>query len=111
MRVTNTSSNQEILAELGGRLRRYRLQQNRTTQSLADATGLTSVTIERAERGSNPTFDTIIRILRALNRLDALETLLPAPLPSPLELARLSGRQRKRAGTRRRSRKEESRGE
>lgn len=92
----------EILAELGGRLRRYRLQQNRTVLEVARASGLTTITIERAERGSNPTLATLIRILRALNRLDALDAFLPAALPSPLQMARLNGRERKRAGTPRR---------
>jgi transcriptional regulator with XRE-family HTH domain len=109
MRITAAATTEEILTEIGERLRQYRLQQNRTAQNVADATGLKLLTIQRAERGSNPTLDTVIRILRALNRLDALDAFLPAPLASPLDLARLSGRERQRAGTPRR--RKESRGD
>ena len=75
--------------EIGARIERYRLQQNRTLQEIADATGLTLLTIHNVERGKNPTLGTVIRILRALNRIDALESFLPAPLVSPLELVQI----------------------
>lgn len=38
-----------------------------------------------------------IRILRALGKMDALDAFLPEPGLSPLQLARLKGRERKRA--------------
>ena len=95
----------EILAELGQRLRRYRLQQNRTIEDVADDAGLAYRTVQRAEAGQRPTLESIIRILRALGRLDALDAFLPAPLVSPLQLAELEGRERRRAGTPRRARR------
>jgi len=99
------STTDEILAELGGRLRRYRLQQNRTVAEIAEQSGLSPAAIERVEHGNNTTLDTLIRILRALGRVEALDAFLPAPLISPLELAELSGKQRQRAGTPRRRKK------
>lgn len=104
MRVTSASTTPEILVEIGARIRRFRLQQNRTIQELAAAAGLTPRTIERAERGSNPTLETVIRVLRALNRIETLDAFLPAPLASPLEMAKLGGRERQRAGTSRQRR-------
>lgn len=92
----------EILAELGRRLQRYRLQQNRTVADVAASAGLGTRTVDRAEAGENPTLATVVQILRALGRLDALDSFLPVPLVSPIELAALSGRERKRAGTPRR---------
>lgn len=103
MEIDSSATTKQILAEIGARLRRYRLQQNRSVAELSEATGLTRRTLERAERGSNPTLDTLVRILRALNRLHALDAFLPPPLVSPLDLARLSGRERQRAGTPRRA--------
>ena len=94
-----TATTPEILAEIGRRLRRYRLQQNRTVADVAREAGIGTRTLERAESGERPTLETVVRILRALGRLDALDAFLPAPLVSPLQLAELGGRERQRAGT------------
>lgn len=94
----------EVLVEIGRRLQRYRLQQNRTVADVAASAGTSSRTVDRAEAGENPTLATVVRILRALGRLDALDAFLPAPLVSPIQLAALSGRERLRAGTARRRR-------
>ncbi|MEX2181385.1 MAG: helix-turn-helix transcriptional regulator [Gemmatimonadaceae bacterium] len=100
--ISATATTTEILSELGHRIRRYRLQQNRTVAEIASRSGLSRFAIESAEHGRNPTLDTLVRILRALGRVEALDAFLPAPLISPLELAELSGKQRQRAGTVRR---------
>jgi transcriptional regulator with XRE-family HTH domain len=100
--INPTTTTDVVLAELGRRLQRYRLQQNRTVRDVAAAAGIGVRTLDRAEAGDNPTLATVVRILRALGRLDALESFLPAPLVSPLELAAMSGRERQRAGTPRR---------
>ena len=94
-----SATTDEILAELGDRLHRYRLQQNRTLADVAAGAGVNMRTAQRAEAGANPTMATVIRLLRALGRLDALDAFLPAPLVSPLQLADLGGRERQRAGT------------
>lgn len=103
--ISATATTDEILAELGERIRRYRLQQNRTVAEIAERSGLSRATVESAELGKNPTLDTLVRILRALGRVETLDAFLPAPLISPLELAELSGKQRQRAGTSRRRKK------
>jgi transcriptional regulator with XRE-family HTH domain len=103
-----TATTQEILQEIGHRLARYRLQQNRTIADLAKAAGLGTATVKRAEAGKGPTLETVVRLLRALGRIDALDAFLPVPLVSPLQLADLQGRERQRAGTPRRSRKKKA---
>jgi transcriptional regulator with XRE-family HTH domain len=99
--IRPTATTAEILVELGQRIERYRLQQNRTLAEVAKTAGLGLRTVKRAEAGERPTLATVVRLLRALGRLDALDAFLPAPLVSPLQLAELSGRERQRAGTRR----------
>lgn len=89
---------EEILAEIGYRLQRYRLQQNRTLADVAAEAGVGERTLLRAEGGEGPTLATIVRVLRALGRLDALDAFLPVPVESPLRLAELGGRVRQRAG-------------
>jgi transcriptional regulator with XRE-family HTH domain len=96
-RIRSTATTEEVLRELGQRLERYRLQQNRTITEVAEAAGLGSATVKRAEAGNRPTLATIVRLLRALGRLETLEAFLPEPLVSPLQLARLSGQERQRA--------------
>lgn len=90
-------SEEEILAELGRRLRRTRLSQNVTQQQLATRSGVSPRTISGAERGEDLRFSTLVRLLRALGRLDGIEALLPAPQVSPLELLERRGQQRQRA--------------
>ncbi len=87
----------EILAELGRRLRRYRLQQNVTQADLARDAGVGTRTIRNVESGGDVQMSTVIRILRVLGRLDALDAFLPAPGVSPMELLRSGGRERRRA--------------
>ena len=97
-----SATTDEILREAGERLKRYRLQQNRTVAQVASEAGVAIRTVELAEAGANPTFETVVRILRALGRVDALDAFLPAPLVSPLQLASMAGRERQRAGRPRR---------
>jgi transcriptional regulator with XRE-family HTH domain len=99
-----TATTEEILAEIGQRLERYRLQQNRPLGEVAAEAGISLRTAIRAEAGGNPTLATVVRILRALGRLDALDAFLPPPLVSPIQLAALSGQERQRAGKPRRRR-------
>lgn len=90
-------TDREMLREIGQRLSGYRLQKNLTQEELAAATGLNQKTISHAEAGKDPRLSTIIRILRALGRIEALDAFLPKPGVSPLILARMAGRERRRA--------------
>ena len=105
-RLSPASTNDEILAELGQRLQRYRLQQNRTLADVARQAGVGLRTAARAEAGQNPTLATVIKLLRALGRVEALDAFLPEPLVSPIQLAELSGSRRQRAGTPRERRRD-----
>ncbi len=94
-------TNKELLAEIGSRLRRERMNQDLTQDMLADRTGLRQATISRVERGHDFTVETMIEILRALDRLESLDAFLPAPSPSPIELAQRQGHERQRVRRRR----------
>ncbi|MCP3960626.1 MAG: helix-turn-helix domain-containing protein [bacterium] len=91
----------EILAEIGRRLRRYRLQQNLTQTDLARAAGVGTRTVRNVERGRDTQMSTVIGILRVLGRLDALDAFLPRPGISPMELLESGGRERQRASANR----------
>jgi putative transcriptional regulator len=97
MRIVEQLSNQTIIEELGKRLSRYRLNQNLTQEALSDEAGTGLNTVYRLEQGHSIQLSNLIRILRALGLIDNLETLVPAPPPSPIEQARLKKEERKRA--------------
>jgi len=102
MRIHRTLTTPAVLRELGDRLRGYRLQQNRRVADVAREAGVPPRSINRLEAGENPTLATVIRVLRALGRLDALDSFLPVPTVSPIQLAALAGRHRQRASRPRR---------
>ncbi|MEP6590420.1 MAG: helix-turn-helix transcriptional regulator [Gemmatimonadota bacterium] len=98
MRITTSMTDGEVVREIGERLQRYRLQQNRTLEEVARVAGVSYRTARRAEAGENrPSLVTVVQLLRALGRLEALDAFLPAPTISPIQMARLGGRVRQRA--------------
>ncbi len=86
-----------IQEELGARIQRERLNRNQTQAELAAAAGVAERTVRYLEGGRQASLETLIRILRALGKLDGFDALLPEPGLSPLQLAKLKGRERKRA--------------
>ncbi len=86
-----------ILAELGRRLRRLRLNRDVTQIDLAARAGVSRSVVQSIERGDDATLGSLLRVLRALGALDQLDAFLPDPGISPLQLARLRGRRRQRA--------------
>jgi putative transcriptional regulator len=97
MRIDLNTNDALVLEELGRRLERTRLERNLTQQHLAHEAGVSKATIERLEAGAPIKSTNLVRVLRALGLLDALDRLIPEPLPSPVERLRLQGRQRQRA--------------
>jgi transcriptional regulator with XRE-family HTH domain len=97
MKIEANLSDSAVLEELGERLARTRLERNLSQERLASEAGVSKATVERLEAGEPVKSTSLIRILRALGRLEALDQLLPEPLPSPIERIRLQGRRRQRA--------------
>ncbi len=89
-----------VAKELGGRLKDLRLRANTTQKNIAESAGLSVTAIQGAEKGET-TLLTLIKLLRALNALDNLDSFLPETGISPLQLARLEDRKRKRASGKR----------
>lgn len=92
-----------VLREIGRRLRRERLNADMTQAELAERVGLSRKTVQNTEDGKNCSLETLVRILRGLDRLGQLDAFLPDPGPSPLQLARMRGKQRQRASGSRRA--------
>lgn len=95
------TTNEQWQREIGQRLQLHRLNQNLTQAELAAITGIARKTITSIENGHGGTLLTLIALLRGLGLLGHLETFVPAPGPSPIQLVQLAGKQRRRATGRR----------
>lgn len=91
------TSDAAILKELGDRLARRRLRENLTQAKLAHEAGISKRTLIRLESGESGQLANLIRVLRALDLLGNLESVVPLPSPSPLELLRAKPKERRRA--------------
>ena len=110
MKLEASLNDGAVLEELGKRLAQTRLERNLSQERLATEAGVSKATIERLEAGEPVKSTSFIRVLRSLGRLEALDQLLPEPLPSPIERIRLQGRRRQRARTPRGGQGEEEKG-
>lgn len=94
-------SNQLIHDQLCHRLKMARLEANITQAELAERTGVSIITVKRAESGKgNMTLMTLIALMRGLGRLEQLNNFLPEPSLSPLQLKASAGQRRQRASSR-----------
>ena len=84
----STATDREVMQMVGARLRALRRAQEASILDTAAATGLSRMTISRAEHGDNPTLLTVVRLLRAYGRLAALEGFIPEATVSPVALLR-----------------------
>lgn len=100
MKLSETLTDETILAEIGERLLRRRLAQQMTQAELAEQAGIGKRTLERVEAGATAQFSTIIRIFRVLGLLEKLDQLLAQPVIGPLEAAARKGKARQRASGR-----------
>jgi len=97
----NTLTDEAVLAELGARLARRRVELDLTQAAVAKQAGVAKRTVERLEAGATIQLLTLIRVLRFLQLLEGLEALVPEATPRPLELLKLKGKQRQRASRKR----------
>jgi transcriptional regulator with XRE-family HTH domain len=97
MKIESKMTDEAVLAELGARLERTRLERDLSQIELAAEAGVERKSVRRIEGGEPVQLVSFVRVLRALDLLDPLDRLVPEPLPSPIELLKLHGRRRRRA--------------
>lgn len=97
--ILEISRTQDVLQELGRRIRQVRLAQNETIDVIAKRAGVGTNTVRRLEAGRNSSLESLIRVLRANGRLQVLDGLLSGDesLPSPRAIRKLQGKERVRA--------------
>ncbi len=94
--VLSNMSSSAIAEDLGYRLKQARLNANLTQADLAAKAGLSRKVLMNAEKGKAQ-LDNIIAILLSLNMADQLDLFIPKQDVSPLQLAKLKGKERQRA--------------
>lgn len=85
-----------IAEELGARLRQARLNADLTQAEVASRAGLSRRSVLNAEKG-RVQLENLIAILASMDMVDQLNAFLPEQQISPLQLAKLRGRERQRA--------------
>ena len=97
MRLDALHTDSLILAELGRRLARCRLNVGVTQSALAFEAGISKRTLARIEAGESVQLTNFLRLLRALGLVENLEALAPPDEPGPMDLLRMRGKRRQRA--------------
>jgi len=95
--VIESNTDKEILQEMGGRIRTYRLQRNLSQDELARQAGVNRTTVRDIEGGKDSQLSTLVKLMRALGRLEDLNAFLPIASVSPIQLMKLQGKPRQRA--------------
>lgn len=101
MKITDTLTDRAVLAELGERIARRRLDMQLTQAEVAEQAGIGKRTLERIESGESAQMSSMIRLLRVLDLLGGLDHLLPEAGPTPMDWLKRRGKVRQRASARR----------
>jgi len=75
-----------------------RMELNKTQDVLAHAAGISRSTLSLLERGETVTVATLLQVLRVLDQLHVLGAFTVQQTVSPLQLAKIALKKRKRAG-------------
>jgi transcriptional regulator with XRE-family HTH domain len=102
MRLTDLLTDAAVLAELGRRIARHRLERNWTQADLAREAGVGQATVQRVEGGKSVQMTSMVRLLRTLGLLEGLDAAIPESVRLPIaQLERERRRTRQRARARR----------
>ena len=89
-------SDQALAAHIGRFVKEKRIEQNKTQDALAHAAGISRSTLSLLERGDIVTLSTLLQVLRVLDQLQVLDVFTIQPLVSPMQLAKMELKKRRR---------------
>ncbi len=93
----DSMSDRALSEYIGAFVRHHRMEQNRTQDELSAAAGISRSTLSLLERGETVTVATLIQVLRVLDQIKVLRAFEVRETISPLALAKLQKKKRKRA--------------
>ena len=95
--IWSESSDNALLEVIGQFIQETRVQQNKNQQQVADAAGINRSTLSQIENGGGGTMLSMLQILRVLDQLRFLDYFQVQTKVSPIQLAKLEQKKRKRA--------------
>lgn len=102
MHLDEITTDAAVLAELGRRLKRHRVERNWTQAEIAADAGVGQATVQRAERGESVQMTSMVKLLRTLGLLAGLDLAVPESIDLPIaQLEREQRKLRRRARGRR----------
>lgn len=104
MKIQGFETNNEIIVEIGKRLKARRISLNMTQKDLAIESGVSNRTISGFENGENISLDNMLSILRVLRLLQDINLLFPEKKVNPFDMLNL-GHSKKRASSKNKSKK------
>jgi len=102
MKISRTLTDDAILAEIGRRIARRRLDFQFTQAEVAERAGIAKRTLERMEAGYSCQLSSLIRVLRVLDAMPGLDSMIAEADPRPMDLLQGKGKVRQRASRKRR---------
>jgi transcriptional regulator with XRE-family HTH domain len=103
-----SSSDEALLRNLGIQVRQMRLNRNLTQKQLSELSGISRSAIGDLENKGTGSMSSFISVLRALEKLEILNHFISEAEISPIQIAKLRGKTRKRASGNNKTNKEES---
>jgi len=101
MKITGLLTDDAVLAELGARIARRRIELQLTQAAVAEQAGIAKRTLERMEAGLTSQLATLVRVLRVLDASSGLDSLIPESGPRPMDLLKRKSKVQQRASGRR----------
>jgi transcriptional regulator with XRE-family HTH domain len=87
----------EIITELGLKLKRIRLEKNLTQREVSEKTGIDRSTISQMENGKAGTLLYFIKLVNLYGKSEELLKIFHTPEVSPMEIYKLQKKRRKQA--------------
>ena len=91
------SNDISLQAMIGQFIQQSRIRQNKSQQQVADAAGINRSTLSQIENGRGGTLLSLIQILRVLDQISFLKVFQVEEKASPLYLAKMDMKKRKRS--------------
>lgn len=93
----SSMSDKALSEHIGHFIKAKRLDRNQTQQQLAHAAGISRSTLSLLEKGEVVTLATLLQVLRVLDQLQVLDVFTIHPVVSPIQVAEMEMKLRKRA--------------